>query len=174
MAEFKIEEKLTCLEEKYPKSDEIKKHLVDLICKECQNDPQQRKTNVKAFMSRWDLYDGTIEKLVVWIKDLIETKLYMKSISVPDESDVFRLSDCWGAVYVKGDYAQEHTHESSFSFVYYVHVPDNSAPLVFTTSDTKIYPQEGDVIIFPGNVWHHVPRNESDGRVILAGNFIKI
>ena len=30
--------------------------------------------------------------------------------------------------------------------------------------------EEGKVVIFPGNVFHHVPKNNCDGRIVLAGN----
>ena len=42
--------------------------------------------------------------------------------------------------------------------------------MVFTTSGKRVKAEEGKVIIFPGNVLHHVPKTRSDGRVIMAGN----
>ena len=63
-----------------------------------------------------------------------------------------------------------HAHPSPFSFVYFVRCPKGSSPLIFTTSGKKIKAEEGKVVIFPGNLLHHVPENKCDGRITLAGN----
>ena len=61
-------------------------------------------------------------------------------------------------------------YKTSFSFVYFIKCPKGSAPLVFTTSGKRIKAEEGKVLIFPGNMKHHVPKNKGEGRMVLAGN----
>ena len=85
----------------------------------------------------------------------------------------FKIYNSWLANYSKGQYTVSHDHvPSSFSFVYFVKSPKGSSPLVFTNSGTKINPDEGKVVIFPGNMLHQVPKNKCDGRMTLAGNIL--
>ena len=44
------------------------------------------------------------------------------------------------------------------------------SPLVFTTSGKKIKAEEGKVVIFSGDILHHVPKNRCNNRIVLAGN----
>ena len=79
--------------------------------------------------------------------------------------------DAWVARYSKGDYALEHDHiPYSFSYVYFVKTPKGSSPLVFSTSGKRIKAEEGKVIIFPGSLRHHVPKNRCEERITVAGN----
>ena len=48
--------------------------------------------------------------------------------------------------------------------------PPGSSSLYFPTSNKEITPDEGRVVVFPGNVEHYVPENKSDNRVVLVGN----
>lgn len=79
-------------------------------------------------------------------------------------------TELWVAVYNVGDYAEPHTHTPcSYSFVYYVTVPEGSSPLVF--EDRSIDPTPGMCIIFSSDTKHAVPENKCNGRVVLAGNY---
>ena len=83
----------------------------------------------------------------------------------------FLIWPWWIANYDEGDYTEDHCHDPApFSFVYFVQSPKDSSPLVFTTSGKNIEAEEGKVVIFPGNLRHHVPENKCDGRMILSGN----
>ena len=83
----------------------------------------------------------------------------------------YRVGSSWLARYDKGNYAVSHDHiPAAFSFVYFVKCPKGSAPLVFTTSGKRIKAEDGKVLIFPGNMKHHVPKNKGEGRMVLAGN----
>ena len=85
----------------------------------------------------------------------------------------FKVYNSWVAHYSKGQYAQSHYHiPASFSFVYFVSSPKGSSPLIFTESGRRIKPEEGKVVIFPGDMLHQVPKNKCDGRMILAGNIL--
>tara|TARA_Y100000287_G_scaffold99994_1_gene79869 strand:+ start:3283 stop:3753 length:471 start_codon:yes stop_codon:yes gene_type:complete len=79
-------------------------------------------------------------------------------------------TELWAAIYNEGDYADPHTHTPcSYSFVYYVRVPDGSSPLVF--EDRTIETVTGMCVIFSSDYKHAVPPNTSKGRVVLAGNY---
>ena len=101
-----------------------------------------------------------------WVEQLVVRKWkYATNVWAAD------LSDTWMVKYRIGDQSFSHDHRMSLlSFVYFVHSPKGSSPLVFTTSGKKVKPEEGRVAIFPANVLHHVPKNRGEGRLVLAGN----
>ena len=82
------------------------------------------------------------------------------------------MMDLWGQVYNEGDYQISHSHlPSHVSFVYYVNTPKGSSPLVFAQSGKKVKAESGKMVIFPGSIYHHVPKNKCEGRSVIAGNF---
>ena len=129
-------------------------------------------SNVKALQpgSTQQLNSPTLELLMKWV----ESFLIIPKKDERDDTKIdfrYEITDFWVAKYNKGDHTIDHSHEpASYSFVYFVKSPTGSSPLIFTTSDTKIKPEEGTVVIFPGNLKHHVPTNNCDGRIVLAGN----
>ena len=101
------------------------------------------------------------------------------------------MTTCWGSIYGKGDYSELHAHvPAMYSWVYYVKVDDNSAPLHFPrkllgpvkdqsfgwkdeTPDSGLYyrPKSGTGIVFPGWLQHQVPKHDNDNeRIIVVGN----
>jgi len=122
-------------------------------------------SNVKALqtISPKEIKSPTLQLLMRWISSFL---------ILPKKIDFhFSITDFWIAKYNKGDHTIVHSHEpASFSFVYFVKSPTGSSPLIFTTSNVKIEPEEGIVVIFPGNLRHHVPTNNCDGRIVFAGN----
>ncbi len=88
------------------------------------------------------------------------------------ENYSLKLHHLWGQLYNKGYYQDSHCHlPFHWSFVYFVNTPRGSSPLVFTQNGKKIKAESGKLLIFPGNVAHHVPKNNCEGRSIIAGNF---
>ena len=65
---------------------------------------------------------------------------------------------------------KHHHYPADYAFVYFVKCPKGSSPLIFTTSGKRIKAEEGKVVIFPGNLVHHVPKNKCYDRIVLAGN----
>ena len=118
-------------------------------------------TNIKALQTR-AMFDiktlPSMQILVNWLFKLnINTNL--------------RVEHFWLTNYGKGDFTISHYHKPSIhSFVYFVRCPKGSSPLVFTTSKKRVKAEEGKVVVFPGHVLHHVPKNNCEGRVVLAGN----
>jgi len=139
--------------------------------------PGSTQSNLTAeYMSPWKSHRLTnkftplIEFMAALIlktsKDFLATDL--KSLNFD-----LAVSDCWGAIYEKSNYAAPHWHfPSDFSTVIYLDVDDGAAPIIFANS-LVVKPISGTALVFPGNLLHHVP--ETDGRrVIVAINFMKI
>ena len=84
-----------------------------------------------------------------------------------------KLKDLWGQYYKKGDYQITHSHNPlSWSFVYFVKAPKGSAPLVFTSSNKKIVPKAGMLVLFRSWLEHYVPKHKCEEiRSIVSGDF---
>ncbi len=128
-----------------------------------------------AMMTPWHCFDiKEFAMIAEWVRGVIggfHWDLYTPLLLDPENIEM-ELYNLWGQVYSKNDYQQAHCHlPHHWSFVYYVNTPRGSSPLVFEQSKRKIYPKEGEVIIFPGWIRHYVPPNKCEGRSIIAGNF---
>jgi hypothetical protein len=158
-------------------ADAVNAAVVDLI--RTQGDRQDRKTNVKADMTDWQLpidhqnppYNQFFDFLRVSMVDSI-TQL-LKPIDYSQQKPYsYSITSLWGAVYRVGDHTNLHNHFSStFSFCYYLKMNNPPTPLQFRSIDHSITPTEGMLIIFPGWMNHCVPESIStDERIVLAGN----
>ena len=123
------------------------------------------KTNVGAKMSDWTMKSDNITKIYEWVE-------YLLHDTFPDMPvDRYELYEAWYAKYDEGDRTKIHDHKFvPWSFVYFIKSPPGSSSLYFPTSNKEITPDEGRIVVFPGNVEHYVPENKSNGRVVLAGN----
>lgn len=151
----------------------MKKKIVQTILE--SGDKQNKKTNVQAYMTDWNIQSSEITCFSRWLENKIYWNLdLMPKFAGKNNSLTAKLQqvDCWGAVYNRGDYTETHNHNLNYlSFVYFVNTPKGSSPLVFTTSNKKIKAEEGKVIIFNSSINHHVPKNKCDDRIIIAGNY---
>jgi len=131
-------------------------------------------TNIKGSQYNFDVgkEPDSIKSILKWVTNISST-VFLPSSHRPSLSGTnFNYAGCWLAKYNKGDYTLKHWHyPSTLSFVYFVKSPKGSSPLVFSNSGKKVKPEEGKVVIFPGNMWHHVPKNNCNDRITLAGNF---
>ena len=123
------------------------------------------KTNVGAKMSDWTMKSDNITKIYEWVE-------YLLHDTFPDMPvDHYELYEAWYAKYDEGDRTKIHDHKFvPWSFVYFIKSPPGSSSLYFPTSNKEITPDEGRIVVFPGNVEHYVPENKSNCRVVLAGN----
>ena len=83
------------------------------------------------------------------------------------------ITDLWGNIYRKGDYAQSHCHKPSmFSFAYFVKSKWYDSPLIFDDSGKRLRPKEGRYVIFPAYLSHSVPKHRyNHERITLSGNY---
>jgi len=118
-------------------------------------------TNIKAEQTSNNIESASLSILIQWIM----------SIMIGKYNSSYLLKYRWITRYDKGDYAVSHRHQpAAFAFNYFIKTPKGSSPLVLTTSGKRIKAEEGKIVIFPGNVNHHVPKNNCNGRMTLAGN----
>lgn len=159
-----IKENIDIKIDKYPYSKSINKTLMDDIDKMGYDDASGYRKNDTAKFSITTLSPAA-NTISEWVSKLISIKYEITSLPL--------LSRCFFTRCDKGDFVGVHNHfPDVFSWVYYVNTPRGSSPLVFTTSNKKIKAEEGQVLIFPSLVKHHVPFNRCDARISLVGNVI--
>lgn len=118
------------------------------------------KTNLMCKMSSWHQEGEECVDRVIDLVKIVVKKAY--------DVDVDYCS-AWIARYDIGDYAKEHHHDSHvFSFVYFINTPEGSAPLCFGEKEIKA--EAGKLVIFEGKELHHVPMNQCENRLVMAGN----
>jgi hypothetical protein len=111
-------------------------------------------------------FDSTLNKIVEAAKELtgnpnLKVRVWWFNISQPDQE--YRL----------------HCHKLLWRVgVFYVSVPENSGALDLLEEDDRTVvtfdPKPGDLIIFPGRVWHRVRRNLSNElRISVAFEFLE-
>ena len=83
--------------------------------------------------------------------------------------NAFKICECWGIHYNKGERVIKHNHfPYTLSFGYCVRSDENSSP--FIIEDKRMRMKEGELIIFLSHYNHWVPRSKVDGRCVIAGN----
>ena len=160
----------------WPKSPEWELELIDTlnwslekVIKEYRNE----KVNQKQKEQNLDNYHMTDYKSHLHIKEFdIISRLVLDNFC-PKEHN-FRTEDCWGALYKKGHYIKTHHHwPSALSWTYYLKTSSNTEPFVFVGQEKEyeIYPEEGDLIIFPSVMNHRVSVSQTDDeRIVIVGN----
>ena len=138
--------------------------------REC-GDRQQKRTNVKAYMTDWYMQDAS--KGFQWV---CNRAMELAAKNNPNEVDMIPY-DCWGAIYREGDYTIMHNHwPHLWSFVYYVNCPKGAAPLMFDRcvhpngAIEQILPKTGLMVLFPAWINHSVPKHIGEKRIVVAGN----
>ena len=157
-----VRENLKVLVEYHPFHESIKKKILEDNFNFIRNAiVDGYASNLRAERTVGEYYPKSVDLIKEWVINIIRN----------DYGGFDYNIDAWVAKYSEGDYAIEHDHiPYAFSYVYFVNTPKGSSPLVFSTSGKRIKAEEGKVIIFPGSLRHHVPKNRCEGRVIIAGN----
>lgn len=159
---------MICIEStNFPWHEEFAPKWIDDII--ARGDEMKRSTNLKSSMTGFDalLEDDLYGPLKEFIFSLART------MPTYNPTRQLTMTDLWGAIYNKGDYADAHEHSpSAYSFVYYLKSSKNSSPLIFPTAGNWSYkPSTSQIIMFPGYLDHLVPEsNDDEQRVIIAGN----
>tara|TARA_B100001564_G_C20275891_1_gene505798 strand:- start:21 stop:557 length:537 start_codon:yes stop_codon:yes gene_type:complete len=173
---MKIRENCEVIVEKHPHSESLNKKLMEDIKDSYFYSPEDNinHTNVIATQHNVKSEDKTKSMQLIenWVSSLLDRAYLSSFLSAPKEYGARLNMNIWFAKYNKGDYTLDHCHRNYalYAFVYFVNCPKGSSPLVFTTSGKKIKAEEGKIVIFPPQLYHHVPKNKCDGRITLSGN----
>ena len=167
---MKIRENLEILIEKHPYAVSLNEKLI-IESEGAGGDSNSYYTNIVGNKLATSIdSDAPSKKIRDWVLSLIMNRYQTSSHT----GNVNYTVDMWFAQYNKGDYTKMHYHIpfALFSFVYFVNAPRGASPLVFPTSGRKIKPEEGKVVIFSSSLWHQVPKNRCENRLVLAGNLM--
>ena len=83
--------------------------------------------------------------------------------------DEFKIAECWGILYDKGQHVIKHNHfPYCLSFVYFIKSPRGSSPLII--EGKRIKAEEGKIVIFHANQTHWINSSRTNGRCCLVGN----
>tara|TARA_R100000008_G_C3450437_1_gene99071 strand:- start:14 stop:520 length:507 start_codon:yes stop_codon:yes gene_type:complete len=161
-----IRENYDVMINKHPHYKSVNKKLLEEM-NVLEDDSYRNKIAVEAKVTDWDLDTPTVNLILSWIATLLRTHYSW----IDKKSEKLYFIDRWFANYKKGDCSTPHEHSpNTWSWVYFINTPSGSSPIVFTTSGKKVKAEEGKIVIFPSNVYHHVPKSRCDRRVVLAGN----
>ena len=160
----------------WPESPEWELELIDTLnwsLEKIIKEFRDEKVNQKQKEQNLDNYHMTDYKSHLHIKEFdIISRLVLDNFC-PKEHN-FKTEDCWGALYKKGHYIKTHHHwPSALSWTYYLKTSPNTEPFVFVVQEKEypIYPEEGDLIIFPSVMNHRVSVSQTDDeRIVIVGN----
>ena len=146
-----------------------KQQCIDEIYK--IGDKQNNQTNVKAIMSSYWIWDDT-DVLNPLMKEILNT--ISKLFPIKDDTQQYKLIDCWSTIYKKGHHTVPHKHKHyPISWVYYLKSNPNSSPLVFNECNFHIPPEDDLLVVFPNHFIHSVPtQTDNEDRIGLAGDVI--
>ena len=158
----------------YPNFKDINSTLKDLVVSNATI-----KVNGGGMRTEVQVYDGTdpeeINILFTWVLSLIpdivgQYRTMSRTLSPKiDDISSYSIVDYWGMHYSKGQSAIGHNHfPYTFSLAYYISTPEGCSAL--TMDDQSYDVQEGDLIIWPSELYHCVRPSDVDGRVMISAN----
>ena len=158
--------------------DIVRENLVEISVK---GGLTRRKVEIRNMTENWDLHTRGIKEvdiLITWIKNIIPEVACKFVANGESKGDIvgfnansFKINECWGIHYNKGQKAGKHNHfPYTMTFVYCVNAPDKSSPLII--EGERITPVPGRVIFFLGHQYHGTLPSKVDGRCMIVGNVL--
>lgn len=140
-------------------------------------DKYQHTTNVKADMTDFRMWEND-QPGSSYFQQVCAHAIKLSLANAPEQAKQHFapvVSECWGAIYRKNEFAILHDHwPATWSFTYYVNVTDSCSPILFPDAKYSLKPKNGLMVMFPGWIAHKVPRQKSDHeRVMVAGNIVQ-
>jgi hypothetical protein len=144
-------------------------------------DALQGRTAAKCLMTKWNMHDEyktfrMVGEEAIEVANLCPVAKRTKPDGSPDDVPLY-IKESWGLMYGKGHTCEEHNHwPSLWSYTYCVEACKKCAPLMFNDSDDEgtplhIFPETGQLIVFPAWLNHSVPKQECEHtRTMIAGN----
>ena len=173
---------------KYPYASKLNPRLYEIINERARCSIPSCAKSIKKPLphnrTEWYLHKEKIKEvdtLVTWIQNLLPEASFRHVKGKFDKIDpktvhdnlgfnpyAFKIHQCWGIVYKKGQGVMEHTHfPCPLAFVYYVKAPEGCAPTIF--KGKRIRPKEGELLLFEGHHLHGVPPSKVEGRCVVSG-----
>ena len=110
--------------------------------------------------------DATLTALNIHQKGIKEVDRFFNWLK---KSIGIEIKRSWVIMYNKGQGADKHNHkEYNTTFSYGINIPEGSSSLNISGEEIKL--SVGEVISFPGKLFHHVLPSNVDGRCILVGH----
>ena len=136
---------------------------------DASSDSQNRKTNVKAKMTDWNMTH------LSEFNELGKEMLNYCSIVSKNRYAIcpeLYIKEMWGMHYLNDDYAMLHDHwPATWACVYYPEVDEGVSSLIFPELDIEIIPQNNMLVVFPGWLSHKVDKKEFFGkRYVVSAN----
>ena len=167
----------------FPLSDGLNPRLYQRICENLVVEPRH-KTKLFGRRTSFKLHEQNIKEvsiLTTWIDNILPqvTEEFARSPREDRKEKFypgynphgFKIVDCWGATYNKGESLDHHNHfPYTLSFVYGVKIPQGSSCIV--VENKRVNLKEGDCLFFLATQYHHVNSNRCDGRCVMAGNIL--
>lgn len=150
------------------KDKNISSSIINTINK--QGDRQNLSTNVRAQMTEWRMqYEPGFSDL----NNIILNMLKMITRTHFNIDINYICSDMWGMKYVSNNMAITHDHfPATWSISYYLNPPKDCPGLTFTEYKKEVNVEDGLLIIFPGNIKHHVESKKFKGaRYVVSANY---
>jgi hypothetical protein len=157
---------------KFEKHEELK----HLILSSIKDDSSVKVENDHDVIYQTDWYvDSTVERKYLKLF-FDELDVQMKEIFNAIKHDDYCYQTFWFQRYKKHDTHSWHQHRgSSWASIYFLELDSMAPKTIFknVTNERIFMPdvEEGDIITFPGFVWHCSPPNESENlKTIIAFN----
>ena len=158
----------------YPDAEENNSKLYDIVCQNLDH-----KVQGDGHITLMDLHSKKIKEidsLLNWMKTVMCRAAYEFSSSGNDSGEsmgfginAFKICECWGIHYNKGERVIKHNHfPYTLSFGYCVRSDDNSSP--FIIEGERISSVPGRAVVFLAHQQHGTDLNESDERCMIVGN----
>ena len=172
---MRVREYLDVIIDKHPYAESLNKKLL----KDAENlsfySKEENTYYTNLYGYKCSIKDDELTSNMRLIVDWVESLLVNKWPQFREGAVLHNAkphTNIWFAKYNKGDYAIKHDHKvfALYAFVYFLKSPKGSSPLVFTTTGKRIKAEDGKVLIFPSTLFHHVPINKCDDRMVIAGN----
>ncbi len=160
----------------YPYAPKLNPKLYDIVLENVDHSVMG-----EGYITLMDLHTRGIKDvdvLLTWIKQLIPNVACKFAANGEDKGDIvgfnansFKINECWGIHYDKGQKVVKHNHfPYTMSFTYCVNAPDKSSPLVI--EGERITPVPGRVIFFLAHQYHGTLPSKVDGRCMIVGNVL--
>ena len=141
-----------------------------------KGDRQNHKTNVKAQMTEWKMWNEPgfkqLADIAINLAKKASTDKHMREVNL-------RLSNLWGMKYKSGEEAIPHDHwPALWSFAYYLNAPKDAPGLFFPDlgeqgGERKL--EKGLLVMFEGYIRHAVRKSKFKGyRYVVSGNLYEV